>query len=173
MRTAMAVVAGYLVLAVFLLTAFTLAYMAAGHQFAFQPGSLEVTTGWLLMAVAVNFVAAALGGFICAFIAKERAATAVRALAALIIVLGLAVAFFHLAAPGREAPPKAIAELSSAEAAKFARQPVWFEFLVPLSAPRECSSEGAPGSRKSPEFLPLSSPTVIECRLTRELVDRH
>lgn len=130
MRSALAVVAGYLVIAVFILTAFTLAYLAGGSQFAFQTGSLEVTPAWLLMATAVNFVAAALGGFICAFIAKERAAGAVRMLAAVILLLGIVLASVHLAKPARSTPPRPIAELTSAEAAQFARQPAWYEFLV-------------------------------------------
>ena len=131
MRTVLAVIAGYAVMVIFVMTAFTLAYMAGGADFAFRSGTLDVTVGWLLMATLCNFVAACLGGWIASVIAREKGAVAVKALAGVLLVLGMAIAVWNLMAD-RPAPSKAIAQLSSSEAAKYARQPSWYEFLIPL-----------------------------------------
>lgn len=131
MRTVLAVIAGYAVIFIFIVTALTLAYMAGGANFAFQGESLNVTAGWLVMATVMNFVAACLGGWIAAVIAKEKSPSAVRALAALLLILGLGIAAYNLTSD-RPAPAKSISELTSSEAAQFATQPHWYNFLIPF-----------------------------------------
>jgi len=131
MRTVLAVIAGYAVIFIFIVTAFTLAYMAGGANFAFQGESLNVTAGWLVMATVMNFVAACLGGWIAAVIAKGKSPSAVKALAALLLVLGLGIAAWNLTAE-RPGPAKPISELTSSEAAQFAAQPHWYNFLIPF-----------------------------------------
>ena len=131
MRTVLAVIAGYAVIAIFIVTAFTLAYMAGGAGFAFQGESLDVTTGWLAMATVVNLVAACLGGWIASVIAKEKSPTAVKVLAGIVLVLGLLLALVNLRSE-RPTPSKPIAELTSSEAAQFATQPNWYNFIIPL-----------------------------------------
>jgi len=131
MRTVLAVIAGYAVFRIFIVTAFTLSYMAGGAGFAFQGDTLDVTAGWLVMATIMNFIAACLGGWIASVIAKAKAPAAVKSLAALLLVLGLGIALFNVTAT-RPAPTKGISKLTSSEAAQFATQPTWYNFLIPF-----------------------------------------
>ncbi len=49
-RAVGAVVAGYAVIALFVMVCFTVAWLVLGPGFAFEAGTTKVTAGWLLMA---------------------------------------------------------------------------------------------------------------------------
>jgi hypothetical protein len=125
-----AVVAGYLVIALFVMVSFTLAWLVLGPGFAFEPGTTKVTSGWLLMATPVNLAAALLGGWTAGAIARDGRGAAVKILAGIVLGLGLILAFLHLGS--EPPPPPADLDLSTFQAASYAVQPKWFDFFVAL-----------------------------------------
>ena len=128
MRTAGAVVAGYAVMALIVFVSFSLAFLALGAERTFQPGSYAVTTTWVVVSFVLGFVAAVAGGLVCGLIA--RADTAPRVLAALVIVLGLAMAVPAVTSP--PAPPTRGPAVSNTEAMMNAREPLWMALANPF-----------------------------------------
>ncbi len=122
------VILGYVVMAVAIMIAFTLAWVALGADGSFAPGTYEVSVVWIVMSIVVGLLAAILGGFVCAAIA--RSATPPKVLAAIVLVLGLALAIPELG--GDRTPAARPAEVSMSEANRNAEQPVWVLLLNPL-----------------------------------------
>jgi len=123
------VILGYLTMAVVIFATFTGAYLALGADGAFEPGTYEVSTVWIVASIVLGLVAAVLGGFVCAAVARNR--KAVLALAGLVFVLGIVFAIPVLTAdyPG---PAERTAEVGNMAAMKNARQPAWIALLNPL-----------------------------------------
>ena len=145
LRKILAVVAGYLVMAVFIALTLTLAWFALGPSFAFRPGTTEVTVGWMAVNLPLSFLGAVVGGWITAMIGQDK--LPVKILAGLILVLGLAMAFAQLSVdPAPEERQAAAAEqptsapepsgpsdeLSAYSASSEAIQPTWYNFVLPL-----------------------------------------
>jgi hypothetical protein len=125
-RFIVAVVVGYACMFVLVAAAFAPAMVAP--DLAFRAGTAEVTSGWLVYALVASLVAAAVGGFVAAHIARSRRAAVV--LAVLVFVLGLASA---VANEMRERPPADVpAEMTPADRASRAVQPTWYAFAMPL-----------------------------------------
>ncbi|MEW6758820.1 MAG: hypothetical protein AB1347_11415 [Acidobacteriota bacterium] len=129
-RAVGAVVAGYVVIALFVMVGFTVAWLVLGPGFAFEAGTTKVTAGWLLMATPVNLAAALLGGWTAGAIARDGRGAAVKVLAGIVLGLGLILAILHLGA--EPAVPPADLDLSTFQAASYAIQPKWFDFFVAL-----------------------------------------
>ena len=127
LRTIGAVVVGYLVLAIFIFATFSLVYLALGPSFAFHPGTVDVTAGWMIVATVLNLAGAVLGGWVALKIGRSQ--TAVRALAVLVLVLGIVSAVLVMNAPAKQLPER---PLTTMEAAAFAKQPTWYSFLLPV-----------------------------------------
>lgn len=138
MRTVLAVVAGYLVTSLLVFALLTGVYLAAGPGFAFEPGTYRVSVGWALVMIVVGIDAALAGGFVAHRLAP--APRTVRALAAVVVVLGLAMAMSSLNAP--EDPTLAVRTgevagnpsglASSMDAMMRARTPTWAAVLNPV-----------------------------------------
>lgn len=125
LRTIGAVILGYIVLVLIVFASFSLVYLAMGPSFAFRPGTVEVTIGWMVMSTVVSFLAAWIGGMVATRIGRSRGA--VYGLAGLVLVLGLISAGVAMSAAPPALPDR---PLSTLEAASFARQPTWYGFLV-------------------------------------------
>ena len=97
-----AVVAGYVVMFAVVFLTFSGAYLAMGTERAFLPGTYEVSSLWLAVSFVFGFVAALIGGCVCRAIARNT--KAVVYLAALVIVLGIALAVPVLTAPDAGTP---------------------------------------------------------------------
>ncbi|HSR67302.1 MAG TPA: hypothetical protein VLU25_05120 [Acidobacteriota bacterium] len=134
LRTIIAVVVGYIVMALLVFVLLTIAWMVVGPSFAFQPGTSKVTLGWIAVNLPLSFIAALAGGCTAAFIGRRSAP--VKALACLVLALGLVFAVLHLAVDdpsGQEAVSEvSTAEMSAFEAASEAVQPAWYNFLIPF-----------------------------------------
>lgn len=128
MRTAVGVVAGYVALFLFVVVFVTAAFLALGTDRVFRPGTLEVTPVWLVVNISLSFVGAVVGGWFAVWIGQARKASLI--LAALVVVLGLAMAFLQ-PSPKTILTAEEIAELSPMEASSHARQPEWYAFLLP------------------------------------------
>ena len=112
----------------FVVTFFTYSglFLALGPDGAFHAGNFEVTLAWLAGSLVLSLLAAFLGGKVCAIIAAKQ--TAVRALAALVLILGYWSAF---AAPENRQETRS-GEVSLTDAMINAREPTWFVLIVPL-----------------------------------------
>lgn len=128
-RSIISVIVGYIALAIVVFVIFTAAYLLMGVDRAFQPGSYEVSMTWAIMSVAVNILAAAIGGVVCVAIARSMKPAMV--LAGLILVLGLLVAIPVVTAD-RDDMPARTADVSNMEAMRNAQQPVWFALTTPF-----------------------------------------
>jgi len=129
-RAVGAVVAGYVVIALFVMVCFTLAWLVLGPGFAFEPGTTKVTAGWLLLATPVNLAAALLGGWTAGAVGRDGRGAAVKVLAGIVLGLGLILAFLHLGVKPALPPPGL--DLSTFQAASYAIQPKWFDFFVAI-----------------------------------------
>lgn len=129
LRAIGSVVVGYLVMLVTVFVTFTLAYAVLGTGGAFQEGSYDVTTLWVIVSIVLGLAAAIAGGVVCASIA--RSATPPRVLAGVVVVLGLlmAVPALRQAGPVPEPRPETMGNM---EAMMSARQAEWLALLNPI-----------------------------------------
>lgn len=124
------VIVGYIIMAIVLFVVFTGAYLAMGPDTAFQAGTYQISFPWIVLSLVVGFLAALLGGFLCAWIAGGRKAPMV--LAGIVLVIGLLFGVIASMAPVRPEDHTRPAEVSNLEAMQHARQPLWFNLLNPL-----------------------------------------
>jgi hypothetical protein len=122
------VVVGYIIMFVICVVVYFGAYFAMGPDRAFKPASFEPSTMWLALMAGMSLVAAILGGWVCAMIAKS--AGAARALALVVLVLGLLMAIpTFTGVPSTEPRP---AEMSGTEAMMKAETPSWIAVVNPI-----------------------------------------
>ncbi|MEP7341334.1 MAG: hypothetical protein ABI977_26630 [Acidobacteriota bacterium] len=130
LRTAGAVVVGYVAMILFIFVTFSLVYLVLGTNGAFKPGRYEVTSLWLAISFGVGLIAAMAGGFVCVAIAQN--AKAPLALAGLVLILGLVMAVPILKSSGSSAPQLRAASVGNWEAMQNAKQPPWFAVTNPF-----------------------------------------
>lgn len=130
LKNVLAVIAGYLVMLVFIFVVFTGLYLAIGADRAFEPGTYEVSVLWLVISLTLSLVAAILGGYVCAAIGNSSAAA--RSLAILVIVLGIISAWPALDPAKDPRPNVRIADVPNMEAMMNARQPPWVAISLPF-----------------------------------------
>ena len=124
----LAVVVGYIAMAISVMVLFSVAYMVIGAEGAFQPQSWDVTTTWIVISIVVSLGAAWLGGKLCRLVARNLVAP--KYLIALIVVLGVATGI--MAMTGGEVETIRSSAPAVFEAAQSAREPVWITWLNPL-----------------------------------------
>ncbi len=124
------VILGYIVMAVVVFACMSLAYLLLGTEGSFKAGSYEISGAWLVVTFVVGIGAAILGGFVCARIAKT--ATPPRVLAAVVLVLGLALAIPALTDSEEGAERVREGEVAMSAAMQEAKQPTWVMLLNPL-----------------------------------------
>ena len=131
LRTIVGVIVGYLVMAGLVFVTFTAAYAVLGVDRTFQPGTYQVSPLWIATSFALGLGAALAGGYVCARIARRRAAA--NALAALVLGLGLLVAGIGIVGVAQEGEPTPrTSEVGNQEAMMRARTPTWMALLNPL-----------------------------------------
>jgi MFS family permease len=131
-RNILAVIVGYIAMAILIFVVFTAAYLALGDEGSFKEGSFEVSMQWVIMSIVVGLIAAVLGGITCAKISKHSKG-AVMSLAVLVLVLGGLSAIAGLMAE-RPTGEDAIRgpETSNTEAMMQAQQPAWVLIANPI-----------------------------------------
>lgn len=129
LKATLAVVGGYLVMAIVVFVAFTGLYLGMGPDRAFQPGTYYVSTLWIAVSLAVNLLAAIAGGFACAWISRGAAA---KVLAALVLLLGIAFAIPVIDSSKDPRPIQREADTPNLVAMTNGRQPVWMALSLPL-----------------------------------------
>ena len=125
-----AVIGGYVV-SLFCVMMFTgVAWLAFGADRAFLPGSYDASMLWIAVSLALSLVAAILGGWAGALIARGDA-RATRGLVALTLVLGALFAIPVLRGT-RDHPPPRGGITTMQDLARYVRQPVWVALALPL-----------------------------------------
>ena len=130
LKSVLAVIAGYVVMLVFIFLTFSGVYLAMGADRAFLPGTYEVSMLWLAVCFALSLAAAIAGGWVCGRVAGSAAAP--RALAALVLVLGVVMALPTLNPASDPRPTVRASDVPNMEAMTNARQPAWVAFLLPV-----------------------------------------
>ncbi len=128
-RKILAVVGGYVAMAVFVMVTFSIAYLIIGVEASYRPDSYDVSAVWIVISITLSVVGAILGGFVCAVIAKDGQVAKI--LAGIVFVIGLALALVGAAADRPEPEPRG-PDVSVFEAMNKSRQPLWISFLNPL-----------------------------------------
>ena len=82
-------------MALWVMMALGIAWQLLGEDFAVDPQTNRATAAWIALNLPLSFLGALLGGWLTASIARAKADSAVRALASLVVVLGLAMAVHH------------------------------------------------------------------------------
>ena len=136
-RTLAGTLAGYIFMGLVLAVALSFFWWILGMDFAFRPGTLELTLGWMLLSMPVHFGAAFAGGWMSVHVAGKGRAAAI--LAVVILALGSLVALHQL----RQAPlsPDRQEEIlaqgrsggrGNLAVGQHAQQPPWYAFALPL-----------------------------------------
>jgi magnesium-transporting ATPase (P-type) len=121
LRSILGIILGYAVIFVFVFVTFTVAYLVMGADRAFKPGSYDVSTMWIVTSLVLGLVAAILGGWTCAAIA--RSGKAPKVLAGIVLVLSVLVAIPELSASKEDPPPVRTGDVSNMEAMMMVKQP--------------------------------------------------
>ena len=129
MRQVLAVVVGYVVIAVMIFATFSAAYLAMGTDAALRPGSFDVTTTWIIVSFVLGFLASMVGGYVAASISPNRRVPQI--LAAAVLALSLAAAIPLMTS--KEPPAPRSGDVPSMTAMMNARNPVWFALLIPFT----------------------------------------
>ncbi len=132
-RAVLAVIVGYLVMALLVFSSFSLAYLLMGADGAFRPGTYEVTPLWLVVSFVFSFIAAVVGGWVCATIARRSPAA--KGFAAVVFILGLLLALSVLMASDDARPQVREGNVGNIAAMQNAKQPAWVALMNALIAP--------------------------------------
>lgn len=124
------VLAGYVIMFAAVFALMTGAWFALGAGGAFEAGTWNVSGAWMLTSVAVGLVAAILGGYGCAAIARDRRGPVW--LSVLVLVLGVLFAIPALTGAGAGVAEPRPEIVSMVDAMSNAVQPGWLALLNPV-----------------------------------------
>ena len=122
------IVVGYIGMFIIVFVGLTIAYMMLGADGAFKPGTYELAPMWIAIVLVVGILAAIIGGWLCALIARSLGAAQVLAL--VVVVLGLLMAIPAFTAEPVMEPRTA--DVSNMDAMMRAESPVWMAVLHPF-----------------------------------------
>ncbi len=129
-RKILAVILGYLAMAVVVMGGLTAAYLAMGADGAFEAGSYQVTSTWIVVWLVTSVVAAVAGGFVCAKVGRSKGA--VISLLVLVGVFGAANTAMQM---NKEVPAEDLVRTGDTpnfEAMMKARAPTWMYITEPM-----------------------------------------
>jgi amino acid transporter len=129
LRKVAGVIVGYVVMACLVFLTFSVAYLALGTDQAFKPGSYNISLRWIAVSLVLGVIAAIVGGYTCALIARSTRAAQV--LAGIVVLLGLLIAIPALTGndPRPSTRPR---DVPNIQAMQNARTPKWFALLNPI-----------------------------------------
>ena len=129
LKAVLAVVAGYLTMAIAVAILTLGLFLLLGPDRAFQPGTYEVSTTWVIACFTASLLAAIVGGLICQRISGNGA---VKVLAALVVVLGILLALPALNPANDPRPLERPPGTPSLVAITNGRQPPWAAMAFPV-----------------------------------------
>ena len=130
LRSTLGVIVGYIVMFILQVATFMTIYSLMGPNWSFRPASYDASTRWTVMQFGVILVTTIIAGLICAAIARGGKAPLV--LAAVVLVLGLALAFASTALRPADTHEIRTGNVPNMEAMSKARHPAWVIFLGPV-----------------------------------------
>ncbi|MDX1501565.1 MAG: hypothetical protein R3325_04315 [Thermoanaerobaculia bacterium] len=131
LRKILAAILGYVVIVVIALAGIGVAWMILGGEGAFRGEGPEPSTPWIALNVIVGFLAALVAGWTARRVG--RSSLSVNLLIGIVLVLGLLLAAVAQWGPDDRPPVgKPVAEMSFTEAGEHARQPDWYNWVIPL-----------------------------------------
>lgn len=122
-------IAGYIVMAIFVVATFAVAFPVLGISRLFAEGTYEASLTWITLSLVLGLVGALLGGWVAGYVSPK--AHAVPTLAGLVLVFGL---FSAQAAQNEDVPrggPRG-PDATMTDVMTHARQPTWITFVNPL-----------------------------------------
>ncbi len=128
LRSILAVVVTYIVMAVLVIASFMGLWYGLGPDRLLQPGTWKGNLFLCIAAPGITVIAGLFGGWLCAKIGRGRGP--VMALAAVVLVLGATMAFFTLQKPpptGPRPPGMTVEQIM-----KDGREPTWLAILNPI-----------------------------------------
>ncbi len=128
-RTIIAVVAGYVIMVLLIFVLFAVVWFVVGADGLFAPGRYEASTIWMVQSVIVAFVAALGAGFLTG---RAGGRASVRALAYVIVGVGLFMAWPVINGWPDWRPLERPAEVSMMDATRNARQPAMVAASLPF-----------------------------------------
>ena len=131
LRNILGGIAGYVVMVVVALAGIGVAWLALGGSGAFDGEGPYPSTAWIVLNLMSGLIAAFLGGLAARKIG--RSPLAVMILAGLVLVLGIILALTAESSYAKREPvEKPVAEMSFMEAGQHAKQPTWYNWVIPL-----------------------------------------
>jgi hypothetical protein len=130
LRTAVAVIVGYMTLVIVVMAGLFAAFLVLGIDRAFEAGTYRPSTTWVAISFVLGFLAAILGGYVCAVVAQNAGGP--NLLAAAVLVLGLVSAGFTLWERVDHSTSVRPPGVEIAEAARNAEEPAWAAFVNPF-----------------------------------------
>jgi len=133
LRAISGAIVGYVALVIVVIAGLALAWAVLGGTGSFSGDGPYPSTAWNASALISGFVAAFLGGWVALKIG--RSVLAVKILVALMLVLGLYGALTAESAYQKrvaKAVAKPVAELSFIEAGTVAKNPAWYNWVIPF-----------------------------------------
>ena len=131
LRSVLAAIGAYIVMIVVVMVGIWVAWAVLGGAGAFRGEGPEPSTAWIAWNFVTGFLAALAAGWVARRIGKSS--MAVKILVVLILVVGLYYAVTAESSyAAREPVDTPVAEMSFREAGLHARQPTWYNWVIPL-----------------------------------------
>ena len=128
LKSILAVIVGYVVMAIFAFGVFTAAYFCLGADRAFEPASYTVSTLWIAVMIVITLIAGIIGGFVCAAISKSK--TTCLVFAGIVFLLSLVFAIPHIMKERTDTVRSG--DVSNIEAMQQAQPPTWVCLVNPV-----------------------------------------
>lgn len=120
-RAILGVVIGYIVFVAVMMTLMTVCWFLVGAERVFEPGTFRITTLWIILALLVTPISAAVGGYVCSAI--SRSFRAVQVLAGVVLVVAILVCIPKMTED--QTPKPRTGDLPMMEAMQQGQAPLW------------------------------------------------
>lgn len=130
-RSILGAVVGYIAMVAVVMVGIGIAWGLLGGSGAFSGEGPYPSTAWLAFNLVFGFVGSVAGGWVA--LKTGKGGLAVRILVGLMLVLGLYMALTAESSyANREPVDKPVAEMTFMEAGQHAKQPTWYNWVIPL-----------------------------------------
>lgn len=127
-KSILAVIVGYIVMAIFAFAVYTCAYLGLGAERVFEPDSYNVSMIWIVIMIVIGLIGGILGGVVCAAISKSKRACV--AFAGIVLGLGLIGSIITEMKEHPSVPRTG--DVPNIAAMQMAQTPAWLCFLTPV-----------------------------------------
>lgn len=125
-KAILGIVLGYLAFTLFFFAVFTGLYLVLGAERVFQPGTFQISTLWLGLALTGSLCAGLLGGYVCR--ALSHSLRVCRVFAIIVFLLSIIMCLPVILAD-QTPRPRAATPLAAMAAMQQGQAPIWMHFL--------------------------------------------